>query len=357
MRRLFVLVALLGMVAAACGSSEGRDFDIGFKRVLLDLAYQDEKLAEIPPPRLEEILLPLPVPSQAPAVAQVALPTSPLLAPTPLPKQEQKTCGAAGPDDHPEQPATVFVREPPKPGFYTTHNEGTVTVQVGGLIPTTLSLPKRGLVEIKNITHSESEDPLNGPTEIFNYDVFAPGLDGGTTTTYRLTYSPATVVGTVGQTAGTGDRAPQGELALVRLQIKSGATNVDFQPEPPVTIVSFRNGQGTRWNSAGIDQRDGTSMVVQGQVTQRKNIDLCGTLYDTYEVVSNEHIANLQTGLRSDTSPTDPNVYHVATRYGGLFIHQHINTTASYPGSGAATIITAVYDQTFDAIAPVGSLG
>ena len=39
---------------------------------------------------------------------------------------------------------------------------------------------------------------------------------------------------------------------------------------------------------------DGTSMVVQGNVSQRKNIDLCGNLYDTYEVISNEHIVNLR---------------------------------------------------------------
>jgi hypothetical protein len=246
----------------------------------------------------------------------------------------------------------VFVTEPATVGTYTTHNQGKLTIT--GAINVDLPYPSRGFLMIQNITHSDTDDPVNGPTKIFTYEVYVPGLDGGgVTTTYRVTYSPATLAGTVGQTAG-GSHAPQGELDLVRLQIKSSAGNVDFNPDPPVTIMAFKNGQGTSWQSAGIDRVDGTSMVVEGSVTKRTNVDVCGTLYDTYEVVSNEHIVNLRTGLRSDTSATDPNVYHVATNYGGLFVQQHIDTTTSFPGtSGTPTIITTVYDQTFDSIKPL----
>lgn len=350
--RAGVAAIALGLMMSACGLDHGPSFTIGFRRVALDLSYQDEKLAA--PPARQDVVMPQPVPAQAALIAQVPIPA--VLSPTPtfppLPKQ-LTGCPAAGSDAHPEQPATVFVTQPPAVGVYTTHNKGTITL--GGAVPVNLPFPAKGILMIQNITHSETDDPVNGPTQVFTYDVHVPGLDGGgTTTTYQVTYSPATLVGTVGQTAG-GSHAPQGELDLVRLVSKSAAGDIDFRPDPPVTIMSFKNGQGTSWNSAGIDRQDGTSMVVQGSVTQRKNVDLCGTVFDTYEVVSNEHIVNLRTGLRSDTSATDPNVYHVATNYGGLFIDQHIDTTTSFPGSsGTPTIITAVYDQTFDAITPAG---
>src|SRR5947207_11948159 len=123
--------------------------------------------------------------------------------------------------------------------------------------------------------------------------------------------------------------------------MQSGNTKIDFNPKPAVTLMAFKNGQGTSWNSAGIDQDDGTSMVVQGSITKRTNVDLCGKVYDTYEVQSNEHLANLRTGLTSDTDPNDPNIYDVATQYGGVFLHQHVTTTTTFPtDSGTITIIS-----------------
>jgi hypothetical protein len=340
-----VLVVLLALVAQACGGGDDRSFTIGFKRIALDLSYKDETL---PSPTRADVVTPQPVPSYADFLNQVRVPQRlQSVAPSLF-----GACPTAGPDVHPEHPATVFVTEPPMVGTYTTHNKGTITIE--GALQVKLPFPSRGVIMIKDITHTDTEDPVNGPTRIFTYDVYVPGLDGGgTTTTYRVTYSPATLTGTVGQTVG-GSHAPQGELDLVRLQLKSTAGDIDFNPDPPITIMSFKNGQGTSWQSAGIDREDGTSMVVEGSVSRRVNVDLCGNLYDTYEVVSNEHIVNLRTGLRSDTSTTDPNVYRVATNYGGLFIQQHINTTTSFPGeSGAPTIVTAQYDQTFDRIAPL----
>lgn len=347
--RLIVALAAAAAVASqACGFGGGPSFTIGFKRVALDLAYKDEALAK---PTRQDVLTPQPVPSTASFLTQIAFPQN-LTPPPALPKMND--CPAAGQDAHPDQPATVFVMTPPAVGTYTTHNKGSVTL--GGAIPVTFQFPAKGFLQIQNIQHSHTEDPVNGPTEIFTYDVFVPGIDGSTTTTYQVTYSPATAVGTVGQQVPGGSHAPQGELDLVRLQMKSAsAGNIDFKPQPPVTIMAFKNGQGTSWNSAGVDESDGTSMVVQGSVTQRKNVDLCGKLYDTYQVTSNEHIVNVRTKLQSDTDASDPNVYYVATNFGGLFVQQHIHTQTSFPGSnGTPTIVTAVYDQTFDSIKPAG---
>src|SRR4029079_19621221 len=99
--------------------------------------------------------------------------------------------------------------------------------------------PARGVIEIRNVQGSTVADPINGPTDVITYDEYVPGRDGGgTTTTYQVTYSPATLVGTVGQNVPGGSHAPQGELDLVRLQMKSSAGATDFRPPPPLPLIA-----------------------------------------------------------------------------------------------------------------------
>jgi hypothetical protein len=322
------------LVGSACGGGHGPDFTIGFKRLALNLSYKDEKIP-LPPPDVIE------VPSEALFLAPTFVP--PKLLPT-FPKLPG--CPVAGPDDTPDQPATVFMRHPPIAGTYTTHGGGHIIL---GTLPTAakLPLPGRGLLQIKNVQHTSTEDPVNGPTEVDTYDIFVPSLDGGTTTSYKVTYSPATTVGSITQTV-SGNRAPQGEVAITHIVIKAGEGTLDFTPDPPVTIMALRQGEGTSWNSAGIDQDNGTSMVVSGKVNRRVNVDVCGTLYDTYEVISEEHIANLQFGYRSDTATDDPNIYRVDTLH-GLFIQSHIHTTTM---SGTSQV-ELNYDSTYDSIKPL----
>jgi hypothetical protein len=264
------------------------------------------------------------------------------------------TCPTASPDAHPEQPVTVFAQLPPKPGTYLQHNTGKFTLGEAA-VSGTFQMPKHTLETIKNVTKKQIDDPVNGLTDVITWDVVVPGLSGSTTTTYQTTYAGAPATSTIAQAAGLpNSHAPAGELDLVHLVIVSGDTTVDFMPSPPVTIMAFKNGTGTSWNSAGIDQRDGTSMVVQGSITKRVNVDLCGTLYDTYEVVSNEHITNLKTGLASNTDPNDPNVYDIATQYGAMVLHQHITTTTAFNTSAGTVTVVSNYDQTLDSLEPAG---
>lgn len=343
-RRLLTLAVALGLVLCACGGDRGPDFTIGFKRLALDLAYKDEKLPEYVAPN--GVVVPPEVGFLAPSFV------APKVAPPPAIAVAPK-CPEAEPGKRPLKPATVFVTKPPPVGTYTTHVKGYA--EIGAANPVRINLPGRGVQEIRDVKQTNTEDPINGPSQVITYDLFVPTLDGGTTTTYRVTYSPATTIGTVTQNVPGLPKAASGQLELIRLQIKSAAHNLDFQPDPPVTIMAFRSGQGTSWNSAGTDRRSGTSMVVSGSVSRRVNVDVCGDIYDTYEVISNEHIVNLETGFRSDTDPQDPNVYRVATNLGGLFVQQHIHATTSVLGDGAAapSVVTVNYDQTLDSVTPV----
>jgi hypothetical protein len=340
-KRLIAIAGALALVSAACGGGHGPDFTIGFKRLALNLSYKDEKIPEPAPTVIE-------VPNEALFLAPTFV--VPRLTPV-LPKLPG--CGVAAPDDTPEQPATVFIRHAPPEGTYTTRASGEITI---GAVPLPTKFTARGLQQIKNVQKTSTEDPVNGPTEVVTYDILVPSLDGGTTTSYKVTYSPATTVGSVTQTA-TGDRAPQGEVDITRIVIQSTNIKLDFTPDPPVTIMALRQGEGTTWNSAGIDQESGTSMVVSGSVSKRTNVDLCGTLYDTYEVISNEHIVNLQTGFRSDTDAQDPNIYRVDTLH-GLFVQEHIHTATAYTSDdGTPGSFEVNYDNTYDSITPLEKQG
>jgi hypothetical protein len=339
--RFLIVLTVLGLVASACGGSGGPDFTIGFKRLALELSYKDESLPEFFKPG--SVIIPEEVGYLTPTFVV------PRANPPAIPKAPG--CPTADPDSKPEQPATVFVTKPPEAGTYTTHLSGFV--EIGTAQPIRLQLPPRGLFEIRDTKESTTEDPVNGFTEVITYDVFTPSLDGGTTASYRVTYSPATTVGTVTQAAGV-EKAAAGEMVLTRLQVKSAGADLDFRPDPPVTIISFRSGQGTTWNSAGIDRASGTSMVVSGSVSRRINVDVCGNWYDTYEIISNEHIVNLETGFRSDTDAQDPNVYRVATNLGGLFIQSHRHVTTTVTGAdGVPASFTVNYDETFDSVNPI----
>ena len=349
---LGVAAAALCVALPACSLSHGPNFQIELRRVALDLAFKDESQVKAPSP--QQVLAPQPVPAIAGLVTQITptqVPVAGEPAPPVLPHGPIVNCPTAPADAHPDAPATVFITDAPKPGTYLTHDTGTFTL--GGAVSLTANYPPLSVFEVKNIQTSQASDPVNGPSNIITYDVVTHGVDGGTTTTtYRTVNMPSSVQGQVVQTATVGHE-PQGELDLVKLVTVNAEGRTEFTPSPPVEMMAFKNGQGTSWTSAGIDQATGTSMVVQGSITQRKVVDVCGKVYDTYEVSSTEKITNLQTGLSSQTNPNDPNIYDYATQYGGIILHEHIDTQTTYPGSGgSAVILTVNYDQTLNSLTP-----
>jgi len=343
MKRLaFALATCIAL--SACGVHRGPDFTIGLKRIALNLSYKDESKAA---PSTPIVLPPQPVPSTSGFMPIAQIPSG-----FP-PERLRAPCPTAPPDAHPLEPVTVFVTKQPIEGAYTTHNTGTFTLT--GALSLSGKYPSRLLFELRNVKQSTVNDPVNGPTAVTTYDVVRHGVDGSTTTTtYQSTFAASGAVATVAQAANQA-HAPQGELDLVKLVITNADGTISFTPSPPVTIMAFKNGVGTSWTSAGIDESNGTSMVVSGQITKRTNVDVCGELYDTYEVTSNERIVNLQSGLSSQTDPNDPNIYDVATQEGALFLRQHIHTTTTYQTkSGTPIVIGVNATEIVDSVKPAG---
>ena len=48
-------------------------------------------------------------------------------------------------------------------------------------------------------------------------------------------------------------------------------------------------------------------MVVQGSIDKREVVDVCGSLYDSYRVISSEQVSNVSAGYNSQTASNDPN--------------------------------------------------
>ena len=334
----------------ACGAGSGRSFEIGLRRIAVDLAYTDE--AKLPPPIVvtkEEIIAappPISVPGFVTQIAPEIVRASPPATVRPTPPAPTPACPKAAADARPRLPVRVFVTDPPKMGVFPTRVDGTVALAstIGTL---KFPLPTVGAFQIRNVQQTSVQDTTNGPTTIISYDVIEPTLDGGSmVTTYQSTNSPSSSQGQVQRTATVGPQ-PLGELDLVSQVIKSpGKPDSRFDPKPAVIIMSFKSGEGTSWNSAGIDQATGTSMVVQGSIEKREVLDVCGTLYDTYKVTSSERVTNLQSGYSSMTAQGNPNIYNVATQLGGLFISRTVHTAAQAPSSSGAGTTTITLDYT-----------
>ena len=307
---------------------------LGLKRISLDLAFKNNKT---PPPIQQVLTQPQTVPAVAELLGNIQVPAT-TTAPTVAPFKNQFAfdCPAAGPDVVPEKPATVFVTTPPTLGVYYVHNSGTF--KLDGLIKLSGPYPRRTSQEIANVQEADTKDfsgNTNGRT--ISYDVIQKNPLQTVTTSYK----------SVTQTGGGGTN----ELDLTKIVTKTDQGTTTFAPVPSITIMQYK-GEGASWNSAGIDPGTGTVMVVQGSVAKKEIVDVCGQLVDTYRVVSTEQLSNVQGQYNSKTDPNDPNVYNVATQYGGLMVRQHIDTTTTFTVNNAPFTLTLNYTSTNDAITP-----
>ncbi|HZU74865.1 MAG TPA: hypothetical protein VE990_19055 [Acidimicrobiales bacterium] len=353
-------VLVLGLGASACSFNSGRGFEVGVKTEGLNLAFANGPLKTT---RVVQ-LLPQPVGSYATFLTQVASLENPsgtsgfsgLANRGPF-----NSCPKAPPDARPPEDVKVLVTDPPASGVYTTHNKGRFSLTEGG-ITISGNFPPVGQFTINNVHRGQSSDTVtpiqgesvgvNGDTRSISYDVVTLGIDGSqTTTTYQANVTSNSASNRANQEAGTGP-GTTGSLELVKQVVENSNGTSTFQPQPPITIVSFQKGPGTSWNSAGTDQKTGTTMVVQGSISKVENVDLCGKVYAAYRVISNEKVSNPQTGLSSTTSTSDPNVYDIAPQYGGLLLSQHIDTTTSYTQKNSAVVVGLNYTATLNSETP-----
>ena len=316
MPRLFGAAAACCVIFAACGGGGETPLQIGIKRSALDLVFKEDDGGESKaPPQLA--LAPQPAPAHSGFVTSAdddlggGGPEPPAVA----------ACPKAGPDDFPEEPVTTVITKEPIAGLYRYRNTGTFKIEA--------SFDLQGPYPPQASRTLKVLDP-EGDAERFRYETVQRGLGANVTTTlYRVTNN---------------------SLDLVRSHTESDQGEVSFEPTPPVRLMMLGGGEGTSWTSAGVDEASGTAMVVEGSIEKRELIDVCGDVYDTYRVLSDETITNAFTGFQYETN--EPTVYNVATHLGGLFLREDVDSTTTIPSDQGLVRVHLDYVSTADSVDP-----
>lgn len=327
-RRLVPLAPLVALasVATACGGGGEPPFEFGIQAVALNLAFADPELAVPVEPNVIVKLIPAPPGVESGNDLERFVEGPP-------PSPPARSCPVAPVGSVPAEVVSFAIDAPPLAGLYRRHNSGTMDIS-GGPFSIVLPFPPTSTWTYGTGEPITTTDPLGKTTTVTQYDV-------------RKVLSPSFIV-----TDRYELRADR--VVLVRRTTRTGAGETIFEPSPAIDFFVFGE-QGDTWNSAGVDLERGTSMVVQGRIEAREIVDVCGTAYDTYRVAVSENAVDLSTGDSSGTAQDDPNIYNIATQFGGLVVREDVHSTFTTTDSGSGTPLVIEFDyvSTVDAVRPV----
>lgn len=332
MRRTLLVLVAASLTAAACGSSDAGAFELGVRRLALDIAFVDEDAA--PPAEPEVVVRIVPAP---PEVLEPGFDFSTIEAPEreeplpPLPPTE--LCPSAPPEETVELPASPAIIDPVEPGTYVRDNSGTIRI-TGASVPLQLPYPFLTTWEV-----GEAEQ----------VDTSATPLDPTATTATRFTITKAIAPGF--ETIETFEIGEEALLLIERVTVANGA-EVRFRTDPPLEF--FRYGaEGDSWTSAGADLDNGFGVVIQGSIEDRQVIDVCGDLVDTFVIHYTEQVVNLENGETSGTNADEPSIIYFAPQFGGLAVREDLHTTQRTElEDGTPVLVEYDYVSTLTSIEP-----
>jgi hypothetical protein len=236
------------------------------------------------------------------------------------------------------------VTQPPALGTYLSHVKGTYDLT--GPVSLKGEFFPVGAMEIANVTDVDSTDPVTGAMRTIAYDVIERNILSSTTTHYE------SITRDISRTdVRNAPHQVASELVMVSTKTTAAGSTSTFTPNPPITVMQY-GGEGAEWTSAGIDQETNTAMVVDGTITARESVDVCGKMIDTYRIESVERVVNPVTGYVSETNAASGNVYNVATQFGGLMVRKIVDTTATFNVSGAGSKLVVKSTSTLDSVTP-----
>ena len=333
--RLVVAVGMLLLSLTACGKHDST-VDLGLKKVTLDLSFKAKNGAT---PTLTQVISAQE--PYAPAVQAIGDLVGPVVPPAGI---SFNLCPTAPAGLLPEVPVNGTVIKGPVAGTYLQHISGNYKLTgplnlAGNLLPF-------GAMQIANVTDHDGKDQLGQEMRTIAYDVIEANILSTTTTHYE------SITRDISRTDIKDSPQPvASELEMIWSKTVAGGQTSTFTPTPPITVMQY-GGEGAQWNSAGIDQDTGTAMVVQGNITKREPIDVCGTMVDTFRVESVERVVNPGTGYTSQTNASTGNVYNVATQFGGLMVRKIIDTTTMLQVSGASETLVLKSTSTLNSTTP-----
>ncbi len=317
-QRILGLVVVIGLTAGACGGSERDSLQFGIRRLALDLAFVDEDAAA--PLTAEVIQRIIPFDGETFPDGEFAAPLPPRRSDPDGDLAIPAFCPEADADATVPTPASPSIIDPPSPGVYPRRNTGSVEITSAGL-PITLPYPP-----FSAWTISKAELRTR------------PGALGSSGVT-----PPArqyTVTKSLGEGFSTVERFELGAEALLLLERVTTTNGVvtTFRPDPPLEFFRF-GAEGDDYTSSGVDTTNGYAGAIQGVITDRAVIDVCGELTDTFVIRFTEIVVNLRTGELSGTNEAAPTTLFFAPQHGGLVIREDVHTIQRTTGPDGEPLV------------------
>lgn len=313
-RQVVALLLVVGIAAGACGGSGSeRDLQFGIRRLALDLAFVDEDAAAPLPAEVIQRIIPF----DEEFFEEDGTPSRPDLGDdVVIPEQ----CPDAEPDATVPTPASPSIIDPPAAGVYPRRNTGTVEITGAGL-PLTVPYPPLSSWSISKAELRTRDGALGSS------GVTAPARQ------YTVTKS-------LGQGFSTVERfelGPEALLLLERVTTTNGVVTT-FRPNPPLEFFRF-GAEGDDYVSAGVDTENGYAGVIQGVISDRAVVDVCGELTDTFAIRFTEIVVNLRTGELSGTNEATPTTVFFAPQHGGLVIREDVHTIQRTTGPDGEPLV------------------
>lgn len=331
MRRSLLLPSLVGVALAACSTGDGGALELGVRRLALDIAFVDEDAAPAAEPEVIVRLVPAPPQVLEPGFDFSTIDTvepEPVLPPPP----EFALCPTAAPEETIELAASPAILDPVAPGSYLRSNTGTIAITGAG-VPLALPYPFLTVWEVGEATEGEvpatAVDPAASATEFTVTKRIAPGFE--VTETFQI--------------------GAEALLLVERITVANGA-ETRFRTSPPLEFFAF-GAEGDSWTSAGADLDNGFGVVIQGVIEDRKVVDVCGDLVDTFAINYTEQVVDLESGEVSGTSADEPSYIYFAPQFGGLVVREDLHLTQRTElEDGSPVLIDYDYVSTITSVEP-----
>lgn len=356
--RALLAVFVLALVSSGCARTDEKPYDIGLRRVALDLAYEDaEKAAPETPKAVEAVVEEAPEPELFVPKKVVHV----------IPKRAPKfVCGKADPNQTPAVPAFAVVKGPPKMGVYNRHNAGTITAELG---TQTVKVPyppasSWDIRDVKEVTASTYLNPndvnsLNPPSQVrSNETAFPKRMEFNLTRTVRILGFEFQQIDTLRYSRG-GTTGGDYIWLVKRVTISSGV-RTEFNPTPPVRLVELFTTEGpdSDVTYVGVDRATKMALEVQSTVVGREWVDVCGVNEDTYKVKISETMVDLNKTppQTAGSDPAQETFWNIQFDNGLLILREQVHTiwrTSVKTGNAfVPAVVKFDYTSTLDSLEP-----
>lgn len=308
--RAVVVVALLGLVAAACG--EPAEPTVRLQNVQADIVFGE---IEPPPPpapanfssgvvgQAEEIV----------EVDEIEFDDKGFLSRIPPRSAPPEPCPPAALTEFPDKEASLNVEGKPAEGLYRWVRSGEQMLTAAP----TFKIPVAGF-EKRLVRAVKSE----GATT-FTFETVQSEMGTGqiVVTRFRVKTQPTQQrVGPTDVRVGEPDRGIS-IFEIERFDPKTGASISTFRPTPAVLILPLPIVPGEAFEGVGVDPAGG-SLRIAGSVRKRQQVDACGDVIDGWLVEG----TRTTSGANPSDSKSQTYHYIVATQMGGSIIQEYLES-------------------------------